>query len=245
MAQEKNTLIPPAQLFVGPHEITTAHTQEYLQEIFCPNNNCKTCRACHAIRQHQHHAVLWLSPEKQYTRESIADIFQTITLALDPEQNFFFVLEYAERLHHAAANSLLKSVEEPPPGYHFIFLTERPHQLLSTITSRCTITVLKETSAITTHIELLEAFTTNPIASPLAFVQIVDKSSITEHESAQLIDTIYMFWSNQVKKAIADNNSTLYEQATKKINVIKHAIEYPPMPGSSKLYWKNLFMQLQ
>lgn len=36
-----------------------------------------------------------------------------------------------------AANALLKTLEEPRPGVHFILLAERPDRLLTTIRSRC------------------------------------------------------------------------------------------------------------
>jgi len=47
------------------------------------------------------------------------------------------VLHPAEALNVNAANALLKSLEEPPPGTHFILVSHRPHQLLPTIKSRC------------------------------------------------------------------------------------------------------------
>jgi DNA polymerase-3 subunit delta' len=39
--------------------------------------------------------------------------------------------------HPEAANALLKTLEEPRPGVHFVLLAERPDHLLQTIRSRC------------------------------------------------------------------------------------------------------------
>ncbi len=39
--------------------------------------------------------------------------------------------------HPEAANALLKTLEEPRPGVHFVLLAERPDRLLATIRSRC------------------------------------------------------------------------------------------------------------
>jgi DNA polymerase III subunit delta' len=47
------------------------------------------------------------------------------------------LLQPAEALNVNAANALLKSLEEPPPGTHFILVSHRAHQLLPTIKSRC------------------------------------------------------------------------------------------------------------
>ena len=43
----------------------------------------------------------------------------------------------AEALNVAAANALLKNLEEPPPQTHFLLISHRPHRLMRTIISRC------------------------------------------------------------------------------------------------------------
>lgn len=48
------------------------------------------------------------------------------------------VLVYpAERMNHVTANTLLKTLEEPPGDVRFVLATEAAHQLLPTIRSRC------------------------------------------------------------------------------------------------------------
>ncbi|MCC6531537.1 MAG: DNA polymerase III subunit delta' [Burkholderiales bacterium] len=47
------------------------------------------------------------------------------------------VIRPAEMLHRAAANALLKSLEEPPSGVVFLLVADRPALLLPTIRSRC------------------------------------------------------------------------------------------------------------
>ena len=42
-----------------------------------------------------------------------------------------------ERMHPAAANKLLKTLEEPASGTYFLLVSHRPDQLLPTIRSRC------------------------------------------------------------------------------------------------------------
>jgi DNA polymerase III subunit delta' len=48
-----------------------------------------------------------------------------------------FVLEAADTLVEAAANKLLKTIEEPPPFVHLILLTDRLGEVLPTVASRC------------------------------------------------------------------------------------------------------------
>jgi DNA polymerase-3 subunit delta' len=50
----------------------------------------------------------------------------------------------AEALNMAAANALLKNLEEPPAGIHFILISHRPQRLMRTIVSRCRQLVLRK-----------------------------------------------------------------------------------------------------
>jgi DNA polymerase III subunit delta' len=43
----------------------------------------------------------------------------------------------AEAMHPSASNALLKILEEPPQGTHFLLVTHRPDRLLPTLRSRC------------------------------------------------------------------------------------------------------------
>jgi DNA polymerase-3 subunit delta' len=47
-----------------------------------------------------------------------------------------FIIDDADELTIQAANSLLKTLEEPPPRTHFVLVTSRPNRLLDTIRSR-------------------------------------------------------------------------------------------------------------
>jgi DNA polymerase-3 subunit delta' len=47
-----------------------------------------------------------------------------------------FLVKDADELSIGAANALLKTLEEPRPGTHFVLLTSRPDRLLNTIRSR-------------------------------------------------------------------------------------------------------------
>jgi DNA polymerase-3 subunit delta' len=64
---------------------------------------------------------------------------------LEKEVNFrpsdgaarFFIVDNADQMNEAAANALLKTLEEPPPTSYIFMITSRPDSLLPTIRSRC------------------------------------------------------------------------------------------------------------
>jgi len=65
--------------------------------------------------------------------------------ALETQANFrpyeararVFIIDDAEKMNDAAANALLKTLEEPPETTYIILIAARPDSLLSTIRSRC------------------------------------------------------------------------------------------------------------
>jgi DNA polymerase-3 subunit delta' len=54
------------------------------------------------------------------------------------------LLTQAETMNHAAANALLKMLEEPPAGVFFILVTSKLRALLATLRSRCRIVTMAQ-----------------------------------------------------------------------------------------------------
>lgn len=232
----------PAHLFVGPLAPTKKLLYQSLQELFCLSHGCAQCPRCTQIMAHQHHAIRWFSSEKTYTREQLEDIFSIIAFARESDEHFFFVIEKADFLPPACANSLLKSLEEPPAGYHFILLTERSEQVLPTIRSRCLITMLHNAESKPTH-ELCNFFSAIKPNS-LKFLQYIEQAAPNEQESIELLDRIFTHWVNEYKQAVMSNNQLAMRKIQHILATINQAFKKPPMPGSSKIFWKNLFLQI-
>jgi len=240
-----SNLLPPAQLWIGSHEELSTKAEQFLQQQFCLHHACGTCTTCRLIRQRQFHAAVWLYPEKRYTLEQIKVIFDTISFALAPGQQFFFIVQKADCLTTACSNSLLKSVEEPPTGYHFIFLTERKNLILPTIRSRCTVNTYQISTAEHEKDKLLNFFKASSINNPVEFTKVLDTLKPNEQESVELLDNLFTYWMNTFKKAIAEGNKKLSAKAQHKLDIIKKALLKPPMPGSSVVFWKNMFLEME
>src|SRR5579885_3397719 len=233
--------IPPAQLWIGNHDDLISKTISWLQAVLCQHNGCTICPTCYSIRQQQHHAVVWLYPEKQYTLEQIHIIPQTIVYALEEHQKHFFIIQKADALTPACSNSLLKSIEEPPHGYHFILLTDRPQELLTTIRSRCVEYAEQGQQSVIIHRALFALFTSAQTTQPLVILKELESAKINERESVELLDQLLIHWIELSKKALTSNDKKHYTRAQQIINCIKEALRMPPMPGSSNLLWKDLY----
>ena len=228
--------LPPAQLLVGPYQQVIGTVELLLQTHLCPNNSCNTCITCMQIRERQHHAIMWLHPEKNYTLDQLEDLFTTLTFQQEAGKHFFFIIQKADFLTPACANKLLKPMEEPPAGYHFILIAEHPEQILSTIKSRCIIHILNNATTPTTSHPLYEVFTQNHIASS-DFSKILDSSNIHERESIELFDQILRYW-------LTTYNQDHDQKALSMIHKLQQLQLQPPMPGSSITFWRNVYMQL-
>jgi DNA polymerase-3 subunit delta' len=237
-------LTHPAYLFVGDTDSLLAHTITLLQKQFCASSGCSVCIQCRKLREQQHESVLWLAPEKQYALDDLKVIFSTISFALDTHQQFYFILQQADHLTSACANALLKSLEEPPTGYHFILLAQRSEALLPTIKSRCLITNVGHAYVAPTA-ALIPFFTTTQFQDPLAFAKELDNTNPNEWQSVELLDQLFVHWSHLYKKAVIGNDAQKIKVSERMMQHIKKAMAQPPMPGSNKLFWKNLFLQIK
>lgn len=88
---------------------------------------------CHADLQ-------WVEKEEGKTRISVEQIRDlTKFLSLTPLESAWkvAVVDDAADMNAAAANALLKTLEEPPANSILILVTSRPGMLLATILSRC------------------------------------------------------------------------------------------------------------
>lgn len=100
-------------------------------------DSCDECPVCRRIDTDAYGDVTTLRPDGQYikiaqTRQLAAAVYSR---PREGKQRFF-IIDEAERLREEAANSLLKTLEEPPPTSTIILLTARPDALLTTIRSR-------------------------------------------------------------------------------------------------------------
>ncbi len=68
---------------------------------------------------------------------SIREIKDFLSYNLSDVAYRFIIIEDAHLMSEEAQNALLKSLEEPPPGFIFILITDKADLLLETIKSRC------------------------------------------------------------------------------------------------------------
>lgn len=228
----------PAYLIIGSPDVAKQKAYEILMQAFCVQKGCNSCIACVQIKEHRHHAMRWMVPEGQFKVDQLTVIFDTICYSLDEGQHFFFILERADLLNMTAANSLLKSLEEPPAGYHFILLAPWQEGILPTIASRC-VTINCGGESHQQH-ALVKFFMQERPNMP-EFAKEVDKIKPNDKEVFDIFDAVYYFYAEKYKQSYKTNSKQEHYQAIiDRLDILRN---YPPMPGSGKIFLKNLYLQ--
>ena len=148
---------------LGQFDLALALATAWLCEQPGPHGACGHCSSCHAVAVHTHADLCMLLPETlslslgwaldektqddldgkkrkpskeikvDAAREAVA--FTQFTRSRGSTK--VVLIFPAERMNHITANTILKTLEEPPGAVKFILATEAAHQLLPTIRSRC------------------------------------------------------------------------------------------------------------
>lgn len=146
----ENNNLSHAYLFYGPSGVGKKSTAvELAKSLNCsqsgPVDNCGNCVSCRKIDQGLHPDIFIVSPTKTSptVRESairIEDIRE-----LQKKLNFMpyegkikvAIIDEADKMNLQAANTFLKTLEEPPRFTLIILVASNLHQLLPTLVSRC------------------------------------------------------------------------------------------------------------
>ncbi len=134
--------ISGAYLFSGPAGVGKALTAlTFAKALNCKNekmDSCDECSSCRKIEHHNHPDVRIVAPENGSIKiEQIRDLKREISYKLYEGRKKVWIIEEADKFGLAAANSILKILEEPPPQTVLILISQTKEGLLPTILSRC------------------------------------------------------------------------------------------------------------
>ncbi|MBI2970510.1 MAG: DNA polymerase III subunit delta' [Gammaproteobacteria bacterium] len=138
--------MPHALLVSGPRGIgLTGFARCAARRLLCRNPPedgvaCGQCRPCVLFAAGNHPDFMVVMPAekaRQITVDSIRELIDLIHLKSQYEQYKVALIEPADAMNRSAANSLLKTLEEPPPDSLLILCTHNVGRLPTTIRSRC------------------------------------------------------------------------------------------------------------
>jgi DNA polymerase III subunit delta' len=132
---------------------------------------CGQCQQCQWIASDQHPDVTRLSPleESNYILiEAVRDLIAELSLTAHGQGYKIAIFAPADALHFNAAQTLLKTLEEPAPRTLLLLVASQPSRLPPTIRSRCSKLRLRGPSAALAAKYLEEARGPGPWVEALA-----------------------------------------------------------------------------
>ena len=117
----------------------------FIKCVLCPFHysnslKCDECFQCHNIDNNNYLEIKIIQPDGMWIKKeqliSLQEEFMTKGIE---NQKRIYIIKQAHRMNSAAANSILKFLEEPQNNIMAILITDNIHQLLPTIISRCKI----------------------------------------------------------------------------------------------------------
>jgi DNA polymerase-3 subunit delta' len=135
--------VPHAYIFKGPEGVgKKMFARGVAAAVNCRNDKiigaCGICSSCKKFRSMNHPDFLVVSPDKGMIK---IDQIRRLTreLSYPPYESLMrvVVLEDVQTMRREAANSLLKTLEEPPENNLLILIAEASQEILATLSSRC------------------------------------------------------------------------------------------------------------
>lgn len=137
--------LPHAWLFSGPINYSKTIAIDFCKWLLCTASTkldlaCGQCKSCNLFDANAHPDFCLLTPQAEKSSILMDDVRVLPDFIVGKPQlssNKVVLLYPAESMHKQAANSLLKSLEEPSGNTRFFLLTRHTDLLLKTIVSRC------------------------------------------------------------------------------------------------------------
>lgn len=130
---------PTALLLTGPRgagKYTLASA--FARAVLCRSKGARPCERCHACVVADEELITLTDPERApISVAQAAELRGTSAARMTTLSYLFVVVEAVDQLHPAAANMLLKTLEEPAPHVRFVLTADRRARVLPTIRSRC------------------------------------------------------------------------------------------------------------
>ena len=142
VAALRRDAIGHAYLFSGPRGVgKTTSARLLAMAVNCDaepgERPCGRCTACQAVQAGGHPDVIELDAASNNSVDDVRELREQVRLAPLRGGRRVWILDEAHMLSRAAANALLKTLEEPPPGLLFVLATTEPEKLPATVLSRC------------------------------------------------------------------------------------------------------------
>jgi DNA polymerase-3 subunit gamma/tau len=138
----KTEKVAHAYLFCGPRGTGKTSTGRILAKaVNCLKSGkgepCNACPMCQSITEGRAMDVIEIDAASNRGIDEIRELRERVRFSPGEARFKVYIIDEVHMLTDAAANALLKTLEEPPPHALFILATTETHKVPLTILSRC------------------------------------------------------------------------------------------------------------
>lgn len=142
----QNNRLPHALLLTGACDLEIKHFVEGIaatllcKKPLAQGNPCETCHACHLVKAKSHPDLLWVLPLEAGQIIKVDQIREVVLKVNETSMQGglrIVIVNPAHAMNMAAANALLKTLEEPSANTLLILISDQRLRLPTTIASRC------------------------------------------------------------------------------------------------------------
>ena len=189
----------------------------FVKYVLCPNNysnnsKCGNCKKCQIIDDNNNIELKIIKPDGLWIKkEQLMELQQEFSKKAITSNKKIYIITEADKLNLAAANSILKFLEEPEENVIAILMAENKYQLLDTIVSRCQIVSLTNNSIgnFETTYEKIK--------------NILNSENIDEEKLSKIINFVNYYEKNKIDTIL--NMNKLWHQYFTDKEIITDAFE--------------------
>ncbi|TDP24117.1 DNA polymerase III subunit gamma/tau [Halanaerobium congolense] len=139
----KNDRVAHAYLFAGPRGTgKTSTAKVFAKSLNCANPSpnfepCGECNSCQRIEKGNSLDVIEIDAASNRGIDEIRELREKVKFYPGEGKYKVYIIDEVHMLTKGAFNALLKTLEEPPESVVFILATTEPHEVITTIMSRC------------------------------------------------------------------------------------------------------------
>ena len=123
---------------VGKYQFAIALAQALNCDSVEQGGACGQCIQCRKISSGEHGDVQTFRNDGQFIKiDQMRGMSRDAQFMPYEGRHRVLIIDEADRMNAASSNSILKTLEEPPPSTLVILVTAKPYGLLETIRSRC------------------------------------------------------------------------------------------------------------